>query len=146
MVHFWLSKTGPYHLGHSSTELLRCRNTELYHYNDRPIYLTASLRHVSTDFLAPVLAFLDEDCAALLGVDLLPHHGLVGGDVHTELLGVQVHGGLGPSGLWVARSPPVDQVLTVRLHSLAGATENKIKSQDKTMVLMFDVLIVMSEL
>ena len=49
-------------------------------------YLTASLRHIGTDFLAPVLALLDEDGAALLGVPLLPHHGLVGGDVHTELL------------------------------------------------------------
>ena len=44
-----------------------------HRYTNRQIYLTASLRHVSTDFLALVLAFLDKDCATLLGINLLPH-------------------------------------------------------------------------
>ena len=48
-------------------------------------HLALGLHHVHTDVLLPLLAFLDEDCVALLRLPVLPDDGLVGGDVHTEL-------------------------------------------------------------
>ena len=86
-------------------------------------HITSCLRDISADLLRLVLALHLPLSPAGLALPLLPHHGLVGGDVHTELLVVKVHTVLAPrSVLAVTRRPSVDQVLTVGLHNIAGAT------------------------
>ena len=88
------------------------------------VHLTACLSYISTHFFTPFLAFLNKDGVALLGVHLLPDHGLVGGDVYAELLVVEVDIALRGGFLAVTCGPSVDQVLTVILQSIAGTTKN----------------------
>ena len=49
-------------------------------------HLAPRLRHSGAHVLPLLLALLHEDCVAVLRLVLPPHHGLVGGHVHTELL------------------------------------------------------------
>ena len=59
--------------------------------NDGYGYLTSGLGDIGADVLGLVLALLHENGVALLGVHLLPDHGLVSRHVHTELLVVKVN-------------------------------------------------------
>ena len=54
-------------------------------------YLTSCLGDIGADILGLVLALLHKHGVALLGVHLLPDHGLVGGHINAELLVVQVN-------------------------------------------------------
>ena len=58
-------------------------------------HLTPGLCDISAHILSLVLALLDKHGVTLLSIHLLPHHGLVGGHVHTELLVMQVNIGTG---------------------------------------------------
>ena len=60
--------------------------------------LTAGLSDGGADVLLLLLALPHKHRVALLRLPLLPHHGLVGGHVHAELLVVQVNVGGGSGG------------------------------------------------